>query len=80
MFAEVQQDVRHGAPHLAWRAESTRVVAIGPDRPVPAGSPVDGLRRSDGQPPQSPSARGGRVRFGDHVNVVGLNGKMNDAE
>ena len=68
MLAEIQQHIRHRAPHLPWTTERAHMVAIGPDPTLPAGSPVDCLRGPDRQSPQSSPARGRRVGLGDQVN------------
>src|SRR5260221_9938565 len=77
VLAKVQENVDEPVAHLAWRAESARMIAIAPHpSPAPANL-VDATSETNREPGHSTRAGYAVVRFDDEVDVILLDGKMN---
>jgi hypothetical protein len=80
MFPPVLQDVDERKTHFARGCERPRVIAVPPHRPPPAESAVHRTREPDREALNAPRERAAIVRFEDEMDVVRLDGELEDAE
>jgi hypothetical protein len=78
VLSKVEQDVDHSAPDLARGSERACVVAIRPDGAPATDAAVDGPRAANGQTLNSAPQHRRCVGFDNQVNVIDLNGEVND--
>jgi hypothetical protein len=80
VLPKIRQDVNEGVPHLARRLERASVPAIAPDRAAALEPSIHALGDADRETACAARERAPVVRFGDEVQVVALNRKMDDTE
>jgi hypothetical protein len=80
VLSRVVEDVAEGVPDLSGGGEVARVVAVGPDAAGAAGGAVDAPGGADGEAAQARGESRLVVRLDDEVNVVALDGEVDDAE
>jgi hypothetical protein len=80
MLLEVHEHVDERVAHRARGGEGARVIAIFPHAPPPAERAVHGTGNADGEATHTTRERTGMVCLGDEVEVVVLDGELNDAK
>jgi hypothetical protein len=80
MLEPVLQDIDDCVAHLPGSRERAGMVAIVEDLPLPPQNGVDCPRETDAKPARAPRESNLVVRLGDEMNVVGLNGKVNETK
>src|SRR5262249_6037945 len=80
MLTHVLQDVDEGVSHFARGPECPGMISVAPETSVPAENPVDSLREPDGESLEATGERFSTVRLDDHVEVIGLDGKLENTE
>ena len=80
MLTHVLQDVDERVSHFARGSEWPGMISVAPETSVPAENPVDSLREPDGESLEATGERFSTVRLDDHVEVIGLDGKLENAE
>jgi hypothetical protein len=75
---EVRQHVSHRVRDFAPRPQHVLMVAIGKDRTAPPKTRVQGLRHADSEPLHRSSERRRALALHDQVEVIPLNGRVDD--
>ena len=76
MLAEVVQHVDQRIPHLSWRGEGTRVIAVAKDATLSPEDAIGGLGDADGEPLDAAGEGSGAVGFDQQVHVIGLHAEL----
>jgi hypothetical protein len=80
VVASVLQDVDEGVPDFTRREECPRVVAVGEQRADAAPEPVEAARDADQQTLNASRERAAIARLDDQVEVVRLDGEVDQPE
>jgi len=80
MLPTIQENVGQRVPHLAWRPKRMRMIPVRPNAPVTLGEAIDCLCESNPESLHAASERALVRRFDQKMDVVRLDGKLNDAE
>src|SRR2546426_10967425 len=79
MMPVVAENIAHGVCHLAPRAERVRMIAVREDGSAPIRAPVEALCEANGQALHAPSESEGAFRFDKQMQVIALDGVVDDA-
>ena len=80
MFPEVVEDVHECIADLAWRAESTSVVSVGPNSAVTPERTVQPLRDADREALHTAHEPRWPIRFHQQMQMIPLNGERENTE
>jgi hypothetical protein len=80
VLAKIEEDVTQAAARFGGRAERARVIATAPEAAASADGTIHGLGATNGQALQAPHEGDRMITLDDEVNVIGLNGEVDDAE
>jgi hypothetical protein len=80
VLADIEKHIDQGIAHLTGRLEQTHVVAPIENGPAPSEDPVDRLGESDRDGLHAPTHRAPPRGLDDEVQVVSLDGVVDDAE
>ena len=80
VLAAVQKDIHESVAHFPWCFEGSRMVPLAPDSASPAERAIESARKSHRQPVHTARQRAFVVCLDNHMNVIGLHGKLHDAE
>jgi hypothetical protein len=78
VLAAVHQDVHECVAHRPGRGERAGVIPVGKDAPSAAEGAIDGASDADGEAAHARRESAGVIRFGDEVNVIGLDRELDD--
>jgi hypothetical protein len=80
VLSPVLEDVDEAGSDLARRAQGAGVIAARPDSSSTCKHAIDRARQTDLDPSNSESQRMGVIGFDDQVQVIVLNGEVQDAK
>jgi len=80
MLSKVKEDVDEAVAHFSRRLQRARMIAIAPDRSAAAPGAVESAGGPARQAVEAAAQLIAAVSFNDQVNVIGLDGEVNDTK